>query len=218
MDKSESIQALAKALAISQGELENASKNAANPHYKSKYADLAEVLNTVRPVFAKHGLSFVQFPSFEGGIAHVETMLMHESGEWIRNTASAPVSKQDAQGVGSAVTYLRRYSVAAMAGIAQEDDDGNSAVGTSQKPASKQTQQPSSGSAMATSSDAFNAMPVDEQTFLRDTAMYIIGQYGEGNMTEIMLQYGKLDNDEKLAMWHLLPSNIRSDIKKDKAQ
>ena len=62
-------------------------------------------------------------PSFDGGIASVETLLMHTSGEWISNTCSAPVSKNDAQGVGSAITYLRRYSLAAFAGIAQEDDD-----------------------------------------------------------------------------------------------
>lgn len=129
MNKSESIAALAAALAKAQGEIENASKNAANPHFRSKYADLAEVLNTVRPVFAKHGISVIQAPSYEGGMASVETMLMHSSGEWLSNTCSAPVSKQDAQGVGSAITYLRRYSLAAFAGIAQEDDDANSAVG-----------------------------------------------------------------------------------------
>jgi hypothetical protein len=140
MNKSETIGALAKALAKAQGSLENASKNAANPHFKSKYADLAECLNTIRDVFAESGLSYVQFPSFDNGVASVETMLMHESGEWISSVASAPVSKQDAQGVGSATTYLRRYSIAAMAGIAQEDDDANSAVGSKpqSKPAPKQ--------------------------------------------------------------------------------
>jgi len=218
MNKSESIAALAKAMAAAQGEIENASKNTVNGHFKNRYADLAEVLNTIREPFSKRGLSFVQFPSFSDGVAHVETMLMHESGEWVSSIASAPVGKQDAQGVGSAVTYLRRYSAAAMAGIAQEDDDGNSSVGAPQKNTGNTAKQPASGSAMATSSDAFSAMSEDEQVFLRDTAMSIIGQHAEGNMTAIMLQYGKLDNDEKLAMWHLLPSNIRSDIKKDKSQ
>lgn len=136
MNKSETIGALAKALSLSQSQIENAAKVAENPAFKrgnktSTYADLAEVLNCIRPVFSKHGLSFVQFPSFsdDTGLAHVETMLMHESGEWISSVASAPVSKRDAQGVGSAITYLRRYSAAAMAGIAQEDDDGNAATG-----------------------------------------------------------------------------------------
>ena len=127
MNKSDSIKELAAALAKAQGEIENASKNAANPHFRSKYADLAEVLNTVRPVFAKHGLSVTQFPSYENGVASVETVLAHASGEWMAGVSSAPVSKPDPQGVGSATTYLRRYSLAAVAGIAQEDDDANAA-------------------------------------------------------------------------------------------
>jgi len=132
VNKSESIAALSAALAKAQAEIENASKTASNPHFKSKYADLAEVLNTVRPVMSRHGIAIVQMPSFESGLASVETLMTHSSGEWISNICSAPVSKQDAQGVGSAITYLRRYSLAAFAGIAQEDDDANAAVGQRQ--------------------------------------------------------------------------------------
>ena len=133
MNKSESIAAISQAISKAQGEVENASKNAKNPHFKSKYADLAELLNTVRPVFSGHGLAIVQMPSFVDGVASVETLISHSSGEWISSICSAPVSKQDAQGVGSAITYLRRYSLAAMCGIAQEDDDANSAVGHAPK-------------------------------------------------------------------------------------
>lgn len=128
-EQSPSIAALATALATAQAEVENATKNSANPHFRSKYADLAEVLNTVRPVFAAQGLALVQSPSYGDGIASVVTQVCHKSGEWLRGTVSAPVSKADAQGVGSAITYLRRYSLAALCGVAQEDDDGNSAVG-----------------------------------------------------------------------------------------
>ncbi len=129
MNKSDSIKELATALAKAQGEIENASKASVNQHFKSKYADLAEVLNTVRPVFSKHGLAVTQFPYYENGVVSVETILTHASGEWMSGTISAPVSKPDAQGVGSACTYCRRYALAAVAGIAQEDDDANSAVG-----------------------------------------------------------------------------------------
>lgn len=143
MNKSESIAAISAAIAKAQAEVENAGKNAANPHFKSRYADLAEILNTVRPVFSAHNLAILQMPSFDAGVASVETMISHSSGEWISSVCSAPVSKQDAQGVGSAITYLRRYSLAAMAGIAQEDDDSNSAVGHRQQqstaPVKKQT-------------------------------------------------------------------------------
>ena len=127
MLKSESIAALAKAIALSQLHVENAMKSSTNPHFKSKYADLAEILNTVRPVFSANGIAIVQTPTFESGVASVETMLCHESGEFISSVCSSPVSKQDAQGIGSAITYLRRYSLAAMCGVAQEDDDGNGA-------------------------------------------------------------------------------------------
>lgn len=124
---SDSVAELAAALALAQGEVENAHKNSANPHFRSKYADLAEIINTVRPVFAKHGLAVIQSPSYADGLVSVTTLLTHKSGQWIKDMASAPASKLDAQGVGSAVTYLRRYSLAAFAGIAQEDDDGNAA-------------------------------------------------------------------------------------------
>ncbi len=140
MNKSESIGELAKALATAQGEIENASKNAKNPHFKSNYADLAEVINTVRPIMSKHGISISQFPAFDSGLASVETIVMHHSGEWMSGVSSAPVGKQDAQGVGSAITYLRRYSLAAIAGIAQEDDDGNSAVGGQRQQQQRQPQ------------------------------------------------------------------------------
>lgn len=140
MQKSESIAALAASLAKAQGEMENAGKNSVNPHFKSKYADLAEILNTVRPVLSKHGLAVTQFPAFEGGTAHVETILTHASGEWMSGICSAPVQKSDPQGVGSALTYLRRYSLAAVCGLAQEDDDANA----SSKPKGQQqsTQKP----------------------------------------------------------------------------
>ena len=127
MQKSESIAALAAALAKAQGEMENADKNSQNPHFRSKYADLAEIINTVRPVLAKHGLSVTQFPAYADGNASVETVLAHESGEWMSGVCSSPVVKADPQGVGSALTYLRRYSLSAVCGIAQEDDDANAA-------------------------------------------------------------------------------------------
>lgn len=128
MQKSESIAALAAALAKAQGEMENAGKNSVNPHFRSKYADLAEIINTVRPVLAKHGLSVTQFPSFDGTLAHVETIIAHQSGEWMSGTTSSPVQKADPQGIGSATTYLRRYSLAAVCNLAQEDDDANAAT------------------------------------------------------------------------------------------
>lgn len=139
MEHSESIAKLAPALVAAVAEVNNATKNAKNPHYKSTYADLAEIINTVKPVFASHGLAVVQIPGLRDGHATVETMLVHDSGEWIKGESGSPLQKNDPQGVGSAITYLRRYSLAALAGIAQEDDDGNAASGSrsSAPPAAK---------------------------------------------------------------------------------
>lgn len=142
MQRSDSIKELATALSKAQGDIENASKNKKNDHFKNNYADLAEVLNTIRPVFSAHGLSVAQFPSYEPPMAQVETILMHSSGEFMSHICSAPVTKADAQGVGSAVTYLRRYSLAAVAGIAQEDDDMTGAAANNQKSQQQEGQQP----------------------------------------------------------------------------
>ena len=130
MNKSETIIELAKALNATQLNLENATKSANNPFFKSKYADLAEVLSCIKAVAMDNGLSFTQMPSYSEGVVSVETMLIHNSGEWISSVCSSPAPKLDPQGIGSAITYLRRYSLSAVFGLAQEDDDGNSQQGS----------------------------------------------------------------------------------------
>lgn len=116
------------ALAAAQAEIGNAAKNASNPHFRSNYADLAEVLTTIRPCLAKHGLCLIQAPSFTGSTVEVTSTIGHAAGGWIASTIGCVPAKTDAQGIGSAITYLRRYAAAAMAGIAQEDDDGQAAA------------------------------------------------------------------------------------------
>ena len=120
---------LGVALAKAQASIKGAIKDATNPHYKSKYADLASIWDAAREPLTKNGLSVVQLPGYEkdGNICTLTTILLHISGQWIKGVSGAPVAKPDAQGVGSAVTYLRRYSLAAVAGIAPEDDDGEAA-------------------------------------------------------------------------------------------
>jgi hypothetical protein len=139
LNHSATLTALATALAGAQAEIENAHKNAKNPHFKSSYADLAEIINTTKPVLTKHGLTLVQSPGFAEGIVTLETMLMHTSGEWLSGISGAPAAKLDPQGVGSALTYLRRYSMAAFCCIAQEDDDGNAASQPRTQAATQQT-------------------------------------------------------------------------------
>jgi len=134
MNKSESIAALAAALAAAQGQMKGAVKDSANPFFKSKYADLASVVEAIRVAFASNGLSYIQTvePSDKDEV-RVETTILHSSGEWIScGILSLPVSKSDAQGYGSALTYARRYSLSAATGVAPEDDDGN--LASSAKP------------------------------------------------------------------------------------
>lgn len=129
--------ALFAALASAQTEVENATKGSINPHFKSRYADLAEVLNTVRPVFGKHGLAIIQSVQTDGRVVSVTTTLGHKEGGFVSSTTACLAAKEDAQGIGAAATYLRRYGLAAMCGVAQEDDDGNAA---SQRPAKAATE------------------------------------------------------------------------------
>lgn len=135
LQHSETIGKISEAIAKAQVLVENADKDSNNPAFRSKYASLAEILNTVRPVFAKHGIAITQHPQLDSGVVTVTTLLSHGSGEWMSSDASVPVGKHDAHGVGSAITYARRYSLAAVTGITQEDDDANGAVGTIPKPA-----------------------------------------------------------------------------------
>lgn len=135
MNKSESIKELATALNLAQAEMSGAKKSAINPHFKKSYADMGSVVEAVKGPFSNNGLSYSQFPIFRDGLVGVETILMHNSGEWISNELLLPMVKQDPQAAGSALTYARRYSLQAIAGIPSEDDDGNAASAPSSKQA-----------------------------------------------------------------------------------
>jgi len=128
MKSSESIKELATALAIVQGQLTFAKKDSKNPFFKSNYADLESVWDACRELLSTNGLAIMQFPGeYLDGNMSLNTIIIHKSGEWMSQEMSVPVSKPDAQGAGSALTYMRRYALAAVVGVVQADDDGNSA-------------------------------------------------------------------------------------------
>lgn len=131
--RSPSIANLAGALAKAQGMMRGASKDAVNPHFKSKYADLASVWDAIREPLARNELAVLQFPRSTPDGIEVETMLTHSSGEWVSESLLLPTAKWDAHGIGSAITYARRYGLSAIAGVAPEDDDGNAAQAAQQK-------------------------------------------------------------------------------------
>lgn len=126
MKHSEQLGDLATALAKAQGEMEHASKDKLNPHFKSKYADLGSVWDAVRVPLSKHGLSVLQLPTVDAGVVSICTILMHSSGQYIEATYALPAMKNDAQGFGSAITYMKRYALTGV-GVAPEEDDGNAA-------------------------------------------------------------------------------------------
>jgi hypothetical protein len=106
--------------------------NKTNPHFRSRYADLAAVRDAIYPIFTKHGLSIVQAPTTDGfsGFS-LETRIMHESGDELIFNFPLPSDVNKMQAVGSAISYARRYTLSALAGIAsEEDDDGNAATNT----------------------------------------------------------------------------------------
>lgn len=119
---------LFSALAAAQAEMGPALKDATNPHFRSKYADLASVQAACLPALNAHGIAVMQPPVEIDGQRYVKTVLAHESGEREECLVPLIVAKNDMQGYGSAVTYARRYGLMAMAGVAPDDDDGNAAV------------------------------------------------------------------------------------------
>ena len=138
--QSENIAKLATALSIVQGKLTHAKKDSANPFFKSKYADLESVWDACRELLANNGLAVAQFPGTYCELDHsmsLTTLLTHSSGEWISQEMSVPVTKPDAQGAGSCLTYMRRYALAAVVGVVQADDDGNAASKPVVKPVVK---------------------------------------------------------------------------------
>jgi hypothetical protein len=144
---SETLDKLAPALAKAQAALKPAIKDTVNPFFKSKYADLAGVWDACREALGANGLSVVQGMGTDGGDhGHLWTMLLHESGQYVQGECKLFLgAKVDSQGMGSAITYTRRYALAAILGVVQEDDDGNAAAAPA--PVVKQQSQPKGPSA-----------------------------------------------------------------------
>lgn len=128
-------QTLAEALAAAQLEITDPAKDAVNPHFRSRYADLATVLKTVRPVLAKHGIALTQTTQILDGALVLVTRL-HWKDEELAGYYPISPTKADPQGYGSALTYARRYTIQAIVGVAaDDDDDGNAASAAPSKPA-----------------------------------------------------------------------------------
>lgn len=149
MRTSEQVNDLATALATAQGKMSNATLNKINPHFKSKYADLAAIRDAVTLALASEGIAVVQLVGSDESGAFLATRLMHKSGQWVESVHPLPATAKP-QEFGSALTYARRYSLAAICGIsAEEDDDANGASEpmNTARPAPR-TAQPQNGNAL----------------------------------------------------------------------
>lgn len=153
MHKSETIGKLAAALVKSQKEIEGAKKDSNNPFFKSKYANLETVIEAVKKPLNNHGITFLQIVTLEG----VETVLLHESGEFISGITPVIVAKpNDPQALGSAITYAKRYGLQAIVGLPSEDDDGESAMGRPVVKANGSTAKPTTTYTRAPTKDPFD--------------------------------------------------------------
>jgi hypothetical protein len=133
-DQSEQIGELAGALAKAQGAIKTAGRAKDNPFFKSSYADLAAIREACAEALSANALAFTQIIDFDAENRWLETTLMHSSGQWIRGRYPLRPVKDDPQGLGSAVTYAKRYALAALVGVVSvdEDDDGEAASGRAQ--------------------------------------------------------------------------------------
>lgn len=128
MRTSETVAAISPALVAALSELKGAPKDSKNPHFRNDYASLESVIETARPVLTKHKLAVFQGPgAIVGNALTVSTRIIHDSGEWIESDLHIPLGKTDPQGMGSALTYGRRYGLMAMLNMPAVDDDGEAA-------------------------------------------------------------------------------------------
>lgn len=126
---SEQINELATALAKAQGAMGGALKDSANPFFKSRYADLESVWTACRKALSENGLAVIQTVTADDAHAVITTALVHSSGQWVRDSLPLMPKDMGPQGMGSAITYGRRYALAAIVGVFQTDDDGEAAQG-----------------------------------------------------------------------------------------
>lgn len=167
--------AFAKAFVAAQKASEAVKKANTNDHFKSKYADLAGVVEAVMPALNEAGIGVLQFPDFDGQTVSVATTLLHESGSSVTGVLNLRPTKMDPQGVGSAITYGRRYSLLAMSGAAPEDDDGNAASGPAPQQQGRGQQRESKPPTLSERADRLEATLKGVKTAADLTKAYDLG-------------------------------------------
>jgi hypothetical protein len=195
---------IASALVKAQKSFAPALKTSTNPHFRSKYVDLAGCVEAVIDALNENGIFLMQTSHECSDGVIIETIFIHESGEQISaGKLHVPASKQDAQGYGSALTYSRRYSLMAACGIAPEDDDGNAA---SKKSVNK-------GAPVAAALASVPPPNDEDMEYLKDLAGSLVDDVETRGQVEHAfdkLEYAKLDSDQKLILWDLMKPNSKT--------
>jgi hypothetical protein len=188
--------ALAAALVKAQTVMEGAKETETNPYFKSSYADLKSVWAACKVPLTSNGLSIVQTVENGGEKAYLVTTLLHTSGQWIRSYMPILMTKQDAQSLGSAITYCRRYALAAIVGVCPVDDDGEAAIGRDSK---KEVEPP------------ISKMQADELEFLL--------QY-RGDVRDRMLDWVGVDYIKEIpaSLYTKVVGHVKTELKKEPKQ
>lgn len=214
----ESLTKLAPAFVKAQAMIEGAKKDSLNPHFKSKYADLASVVDALKAPLSENGLGYIQRVYPNDRAACVETVIIHSSGETFPcGPVEVPVSKGDAQGYGSAMTYARRYSLSAAFGVAPEDDDGNAAAKAA--PSAIRPAVPDGPYNVA--KDEFNSRDADKQAWLTEKFSEVLTLWHRKDVAGAVDQWAEsfTTPEDQAATWALFPdSKTRSEFKKAQAE
>ena len=200
---------IAKALIVAQGNMDAVFKDSTNPHFRSKYADLPSCVNATKPALQAAGIALIQAAtsSPDASVIFVETMFLHESGEWVRSRLGLRPVKSDPQGAGSALTYGRRYTLLAMCGVAPEDDDdGNAASRSPRTPRAESQTTPKRSDAPQGTQRAANGTPDREK---------LLSVVGRGFVALGLFTDAEIEQRIKAATGRTLPADAWFELETD---
>lgn len=216
MDMSESIGNIAPALLAAQKAMTAAAKVATNPHFKSKYSDLATVIEAVKGPLNDAGISFLQTIGNDTTGVMVRTTLLHESGEWLAATTYLPVPQQTPQAFGSGITYAKRYGLQSICGLPSEDDDGEWASEPEEENAHRVLDPKRPNTATQTAVDEWDMLSAADQKYLQDQADIVMDMVENNEPTNAhnWIEAQKFSIEQKHALWSRFPSQIRTALQK----
>ncbi len=204
MNRSESVQTIAPAFLKAQAKMRAAPKDADNPHFRSKYSDFASVVEAVKSPLNENGIAFLQPVRLTAEGVEVETVLLHTSGEFFSDTLTIPLGKRDAQSVGSAISYGKRYGLQSLCGLPSDDDDGHAA--TEAAPA-KQQRKPDQPKANGTPAKNGAPAKTPDAAEVQEWSEWLGTDPTLEELNHCVPAMAKLDAETKAAVWPLVKAH-----------